>query len=691
MSLKLKAILTTTMLLTSLAAVHYPASPVSAFSEEAIGAGKALAEAKGIVLNSDADAAELAVLNRVNGGVLPQIRFGESGSAVCIDGLISGMTVRSRQDAKAAIRSVAHLLGIEDADAELTFYQTNETEHNTSYIFRQVYRGIGLENAYVTVYVNNETGKADYLNSGFVSGLTLDTVPAVTPGKVRSIIREAYDTGLREDAALTIFEQDDRTLKLAYAAKTNSEAYPVVYVDAQDGSILFAAGGKTAAVKPYTFQSSTPNPINGLTNYTVKTESYNVYNGNHWAENYRLVDPDRNIWMIGDPNGFINFAGNYCETHGIPDPMSQNINSHWGQQILNNPAASQFHLYVPAQSSANWDSLYGFTAVLYQVERAYDFYDNVFSWKGTDNVGSTGGRLFIYPCLNEDNAYAFNAFNYIQFGLETPTKYHYARDLGVVAHEYTHRVMNNITLWAESGKTYLNGQWGYCGEAAAMSEGYADIMGEYAKMYYNLGATWKAGFHLSRSGQATRDITKGDIAPSAQGPGGSWYYFQADLGNTLWLEAHAGSTIISHAAYMMDKLGIPRDVARQIWFNSMDYLVKGRNMTNFANCRDAVCRAAQEEINRRYSSASTRRTMMKKVYTAFNKVHIFSSYSLGDINLDGAVDTNDVTLVTILARNANYLTDAFQLSQADLDYDGRVTMADADKLQRVISLHEAYN
>ena len=168
MSLKLKTILTTAMLLTSLAVSALPNAPVSAVSAEAVSAGKAIAKANGIVLDSDADAAELAVLNELNGGVLPKIDFAEDGTVSHIDGLISGMTVRTKRDAKAVIASLADLLGIQDADTELSFSKSETGEFDTCFIFQQMYKGVRVANASVAVFADAKTSHADYLNSSFV-------------------------------------------------------------------------------------------------------------------------------------------------------------------------------------------------------------------------------------------------------------------------------------------------------------------------------------------------------------------------------------------------------------------------------------------------------------------------------------------------------------------------------------------
>lgn len=682
MSVKRKAILTAAMLLASLATSALPASPVRTVSAEAVSAGKALAEANGIVLDSDADAAELAVLNDLNGGVLPLIRFGEDNSVKRIGGLISDREVRSKRDALAILTSVADLLGIKDTDAELSFFRKDEAEDSTAYIFRQVYQGIGLDSAFVTLYVNSGTGKANYLNSSFVSGITIGTEPALTAGQVRSIVRKEYDTGLQEDAKLVIWQQDDGTLRLAYAANTNSEANPVIYVDALDGSILYAMPEANGGTATYTYNTGTANPVTGTYYFTTKVQSYTSNNNTY----YRSYDPTRNIWIVS--GAFEQAANNYYESQGISGYDSPYINTVWGQTLLNQVPNSELYPYTAVSTTNYGPDPNGVIGVLYQVSRAYDYYKNAFQWKGTDNQGSIGGKLFVNPMLFAVNAYSNLAYNYLMFGIENGSNYSFARDIGIVTHEYTHRVSNNIALWAGS-TTIPSITTALYGEAACLSEAYGDIMGEYAKMYYNTGNYWKVGKEIPKYGGIPRDIRQGDYGPSYNSTVlfNSTYYFRVyAFPETPFLEAHEGSTIISYAAYMMDKNGIPQDIARKIWFKSMNYLTKGRNQTNFRDCRDAVTQAAQEVIYAANYDAATKKNMMIKVHSAFNRVQVFPSLVLfGNISGDNCLDSADVAKIRAYVQNPSILSNPEQISMGDVDFDGQITWADANKLQNYLT------
>lgn len=685
--MKLKAILTTAMLIASMTAAALPASADNVSSAAAVTTGREIAAANGIVLDSDADAAELAVLNRINDGMLPEIDFDDDSTVSRINGLISDRTVRSVRDAKAVIASIADLLGISAVDTELTFYKENETDFNTTYIFRQVCQGVELENIYVALSVNSRTGKADYLNSGFIPGFSIDTAPELTPGQVRTIVRKAYSTGLQEDAKLVIFEQTDGTMKLAYEAKTNSAEYPKVFVDAKDGSILFVPQEASGAVPTYTYKSTTPNPVTKLTYFQINTEAYKKPIGSNQYTFYRLHDTERNIWILsnGKLDSFIEMADR-TQTAWDNNPNNRYCSLLDRQRILDTIRDIVFDGYMTCMGANNFDYVPLESGMMYQAERVYDFYKNALRRSGTDGLN---GRLFIYPYLDDQNAYAYGGYNLLAFGTEDGTYYHWASELDVVAHEYTHRVTDCIVGWLGSGWNGINSS----GETSSLDEGYSDIMGEYASEYCGCGSDWKSMNKLRKRFSPYQPEFGRDASYS--GPlqeGGyyvdtyfDWHFYKAGFKPSL-IECHEGATIISHVAYLMDRYGISKEMGRKIWYRSMSYLPQGHDNAKFISCRNAVERAAQDIGYEYYpNSASARKALLVKVNSAFNYARIFNSgYKLGDINGDGYVNSSDVTLIAACARDDSRVSSPSRLSMGDVNFDGRITTADAEKLQRYL-------
>jgi hypothetical protein len=166
------------------------------------------------------------------------------------------------------------------------------------------------------------------------------------------------------------------------------------------------------------------------------------------------------------------------------------------------------------------------------------------------------------------------------------------------------------------------------------------------------------------------------------------------------LESHAGSTIVSHIAYRMHMNGVVPTIAEQIWFKSMSYLKSGSSCRyrTFSGFREALIDAAEVVINQNYSNATTRKKMLVKVHSALNYAQIFrnSSFKIGDVNRDGAVDSRDAVLVSQYAANtASIWTSdprtAEDISLGDVNYDGKISNSDSDKILQAYSTHTPLN
>lgn len=59
-------------------------------------------------------------------------------------------------------------------------------------------------------------------------------------------------------------------------------------------------------------------------------------------------------------------------------------------------------------------------------------------------------------------------------------------------------------------------------------------------------------------------------------------------------------------------------------------------------------------------------------------------YTKGDVDMNGVIDTNDVTMIQMYVVGAD-LGDTFNISLADLNDDGEISITDATLLQMFIS------
>lgn len=322
---------------------------------------------------------------------------------------------------------------------------------------------------------------------------------------------------------------------------------------------------------------------------------------------------------------------------------------------------------------------------MYLMQRIYDFYLNEFGWKGTNG---TGAALAVMPYLEKgSSSFACPAGNYIAYLHHSKYDSEYTETTltawDAAAHEYTHRVTIAKVKWEKAASD---------SETRALSEAYSDIMGEY----FENKLTWKFGEdEFKASGRYSRDMT---CCPST----GKVYYQDRKLFfyynyNTYLndkkqlapgeiIEEHQASTVISHAAYLMHKSGLPANLGREIWFTSLDYLTQGANAATFIQCRTAVQKAAEEVMNKKSLSSSDKTKYLKYIKNAFDNVGIpdFSS-KMGDVNGDGLIDNTDVTRITMAAHG--YPSKDYSKKNADVNHDGRITLQDAEVLSKAIRNH----
>ncbi len=190
-----------------------------------------------------------------------------------------------------------------------------------------------------------------------------------------------------------------------------------------------------------------------------------------------------------------------------------------------------------------------------------------------------------------------------------------------------------------------------------------------------------------------RDYRKG-VKYTSTRPGGQTgrvqYFRQNEASAAAWnnMEAHSGSTLVSHIAYKMYKSRMSVDLSEQIWFKSMDYLKSSNRYKTLKGFRNALKNAAEIVINNGnyHSNEIDKKRALVSVHSALNYTQVFSysGYKMGDINRDNKVDSLDAQLVRrYVSTPSLYTSDSRTpeiISLGDVDYDGFITNTDADKI-----------
>lgn len=247
---------------------------------------------------------------------------------------------------------------------------------------------------------------------------------------------------------------------------------------------------------------------------------------------------------------------------------------------------------------------------LYNTEKAYDFLKNA-------GYKPNGGDIFV--AINDISTYSPNGNGgerenawgkdntiFLGMGSSNQNTESSVKFLGAatdtVTHEYMHLITGEKLGWDSygTGSKYR--------ERNALMEAYSDIMAELA----DERGDWKVGTTVFTKNSSRSENNKysfrnlavpGDtINPKTSGLKyyGDYYAWLrvCNIEPDSTLNAVCGSTVISHAAYLMHQKGYSNDVLAKIWMKSVDKFNKSKASTaTFSDCRKAFNEAAIEVLS----------------------------------------------------------------------------------------------
>lgn len=328
---------------------------------------------------------------------------------------------------------------------------------------------------------------------------------------------------------------------------------------------------------------------------------------------------------------------------------------------------------APSKVYLNAQTKEEITAVMHNVQKAYDFY------KGLGLKGPNGkeSRVYVYPeCTSEGSSFLNNAYCSthnngdirLSFGVGGDlTRYgargNFGLDIDIVTHEFTHGVTNNLVNWGYRSD--------YKGEMMALHEAYSDIMGELC----DDTREWQGGTDIYKDNtDKTTSATKKFYIRDLANPTLKYYTIKAEFDT---IEGHSGSQVISHAAYLMKQNGVSINDLKNIWFNSLSYLPHGTSNVTFLDCREAVEKASlswylwKSYKHRGIIDYSYRNKNTAKVMSAFNAVRVYDpEYRIGDFNRDGKINSNDKSALEDYLKQSNPSPSLSQIYLGDLNFDG---------------------
>ena len=475
------------------------------------------------------------------------------------DGFTDRM-IQNPESALAAIGDLSAELGIDDPSAVFSDCQETAAGGNAYYRFAQSYQGIPVYGRSLVVEADrNGTGlllTGNYLDLG-----QMKTIPQIEQAVAITAAQELYG----QDATvvcdgLTIYSLNDFSPVLAWQLEvTGDTAQDICFVSAVDGQVLATESmirgeqvlciGQDLAGHNVSFYAEYQDGV-----YEMRDDSRQiiVYNANGGTAKYSsvVVDSFGNIyrskndqWYDADNHKVTiigqNFsfeirdeAGNLIDTRGeyAIEMRSGLVLNIWEKSQADRILITRQEQRVLSDSLV-WENPEAVT-VMSLLKQTCDFWaSDLMNRHGFDNQGGTVIATY-NDNLNGDttNAYALPAtaahIGIISIGEDC------SLTLDLVGHEYMHLVTDCVA-------GLVNG-----GEAGAIDEALSDIFGEIVEESVNGSCDWQ---HDKRNLANPRQSRRDSYPDTYQGD--NWVFPEdndPDGGE------HMNSTVLSHAAYLMN-------------------------------------------------------------------------------------------------------------------------------------------
>ena len=445
------------------------------------------------------------------------------------------------------MRSTRGLLKIGDARQEFT-RKTSDTDSLglTHVKYQQVYKGLPVWNKQIWVHLDRQG------SSYLVEGRTAPTPSVATQPRItaqQAIDRMAADLGEARDATSELVVHVDGwdIARLAWhvTAWRRAERWHY-FVDAFYGVIL----QRTSDTRYETVTGSGADLLNS-------TDTFSAW---HQDSTYYLLDASMPTHLYDPvvPNNL--GTGNLV----VFDGQHQDPNSNMTAYFFNS-----------ASPTAGWDP--AGVSVLDHFRLITEYYRNTHSRSGIDGQ-SLNAIAFAHVGVGWDNAAWTGQVIVLGDGQEFLSL---ARGLDVIAHEYTHGVVE------------YSANFEYQFQSGALHEAFADI---FACMIDR--ANWTMGEDIVRSGPPLRDLANPHagipLDPSTPAPATMDEYKSLSINDDLG-GVHANATIPGHGAYLIAEglsNAIGRDKTERIFYRALTMHMTSQS--NFADCRRATIQSAEE-------------------------------------------------------------------------------------------------
>lgn len=565
------------------------------------------------------------------------ISYGKGQQIIDIDGSFCSFPIYNAEDAKDAVQGIHEALGINDTYGELIFSGATRTDTGVKYYFTQSFDKTEVYGRRVLVSANS-SNSTNFMMSSFLSSDTLasaDLSAKISQGQAEQIAKGNYTGSFDVIPDFTyqiIYSLGDYETSpvRAFAVRVlgvNSDGEYVdesVIVNALNGQIMNTMSNQCEVRKIHSADNELGRSVDFYTEYEVgpihnfgpiirlsdfmRDSETNVQIYEPWAVSdwVRNLDLDLPEWLekAGDK---------VAECFLI-----QAVRDTWD--------SSQVSAYTNMIDIMNWwkttfgrNSLDNRGMKVKVVTHAIGMKNNVAWMRGLEGLG--GERINIYE-NREGSSYA-----------HLPSA---AAD--VLAHETTHAVMyyeisggGLIYTAGNSMIPYLN-RFPYQNATGAIDEAYADIFACIYKKGWKHAEDWYGNNKCGRNIAEPNDVDAEDSRLDIQkfftvGYAYNEYRTVKPVGGTGGNDnngVHKYSLIVSHAAYLMYKYGIPYDLLGELWYSTI-YKGAYDATSNFHTVRKVVLNKARE--NPRLQG------YVDTIKRAFDEVGITGDYYIFTANL----------------------------------------------------------
>lgn len=549
---------------------------------------------------NQAKALELEKIKDLNNGILPDITMEDIYDIPSfIHGKYTGNIISSGQDAINSLKDVQHLFKIKNPQEEFKCIKEYSVLDTKYYRLQQYYNDIKVEGAQIVVATDN-SGHSESINSSYVPLDFELKLINITEQKAKEIVINEFD---KEGST-------NGNVELIICKDKNSNEYLQAYK-------IIGSGYKQEDYVSGTYiVSAITGEILGFNSFGqyMSVESSGIDNNNQQRK-FDVEKIDNDMYYLADfsKNISVYNAGNKqvtCKTVENNDG-TYSVEIYWNN-VWYAPDSWFTQAEVVKSNNNQWDDKEAVSLYANLLD-TYNYYLSILGRKGYNDKNGE-----VFAVYNDNNKFDWsNAYSYNTKVLNT-TVLSFGKNntlsLDGIAHEYTHSVQGSIVSLP------------YQGESGAVMEAYADIMGEIIQGDSN----WKNDFRNIANPSANK-------TPSFY-KGAYW----VDTSDVSKKNDHGGvhnnSTVLSHAAYLMNKNGIDMTELAKIFYKSMSYYADADYYyevnINFSDFREAVVEASRQvnENNTDIVKAAFDKVGVKETSVVTGNVKIGDRIAMGKYN-----------------------------------------------------------